>query len=521
MNTRRFTPVIVALVTAFAFALCVTPLSSMDIWWHLRTGAEILRSGSLPQTDWYTYTDAGRPWIDLHWGFQLFVHGLYELGGVDLLILAKAAITTFAVLLVWRSAGRDVLITRSALVMALIAIVVSGQAIVRPKMLTLVALALFLAICRRAEDQPKAILWLIPVQVIWTNVQGLFALGPIIAICWLVDRLARRYSAGRFGLKAVSTGSLRLEFGATLGVLLACLVNPYGIDGALFPFELWKKFSVDQEIYSIVLAFQKPLDFIDENGWTYAFMIFQAALFALAAWSFLPRLVNGRWSVFRVLLFIAFSVLATKAIRNADLFAIVVGWLTLANLKSSTSTDQKPVGVKPLFGTLAVLVALCVSVPTGHLFRLAGDGRELALGETKDWYMHGPVKFASAPTMPAGAFVRHNGQAAVYIYATGPGRKVFMDGRLEVASKETLSRFHQVSNFMAASNPAFEELIRLPNGELPAILIDLQFSRRELEGLLLMDDRWRLVFADPTGTVFVEQSRAERLGLPDVLSLRR
>ena len=173
---------------------------------------------------------------------------------------------------------------------------------------------------------------------------------------------------------------------------------------------------------------------------------------------------------------------------------------------------------KPLLGTIAVLVVLCVSVPTGYLFRLAGDGRELALGETKNWYMHKAVEFASAPTMPAGAFVRHNGQAALYIYASGPGRKVFMDGRLEVASKETLARFHEVSNFMAASNPAFEELIRLPNGELPAILLDLQFSRRELEGLLLLADRWRLVFADPTGTVFLEQATAERLGLPDVLS---
>ncbi len=521
IKNASITVPLVLLVTGFCFALCVTPLSSMDIWWHLRTGAEILRIGELPESDWYTYTDGGRPWIDLHWGFQLLVHGLYELGGTDLLILAKAALTTAAVLITWR-AGRGAFFPLAALVMALVAIVVSGQAIVRPKMLTLVFLALFLLVCRRGEEQPRAMLALVPFQILWTNVQGLFVLGPIVVACWLADRVMHRALGGNSSSAGALKSGLRFDVGVLVAVALACLVNPYGVDGALFPMELWKKFTLDREIYSIVLAFQRPVDFINDNGWERAYMFFQAALFGLGVLSFAPALSKGRFHPFRALLFASFSLLAWLAIRNADLFAIVTGFVVLGNLVESRATRTKD--REGVFSALAapaailVLVGLCISIPTGALFSFAGDGRRLGLGERVDWYMHEPVKFASSPSMPAGAFVRHNGQAAVYIHAAGPGRKVFMDSRLEVATKATLSSFHEISRLMAASDEGFEDLIRMPNGALPAVILDSQFSRDQINGMLNLRANWRLVFQDKTGVVFIDEESAERAGLPDLFN---
>ena len=62
------------------FLACCFPLTDTDLWWHLKTGQLILAEGRLPQVDWYTYTDFDKPWIDLHWGFQLLVTALYGRG---------------------------------------------------------------------------------------------------------------------------------------------------------------------------------------------------------------------------------------------------------------------------------------------------------------------------------------------------------------------------------------------------------------------------------------------------------
>ncbi|HEY2251621.1 MAG TPA: hypothetical protein VGH74_11195, partial [Planctomycetaceae bacterium] len=73
------------------------PLVDTDFWWHLKTGEWILKEGTVPQVDLYTFTEESTTWIDLHWGFQILITWLYRLGGVNLVILVKAVVVTAAV----------------------------------------------------------------------------------------------------------------------------------------------------------------------------------------------------------------------------------------------------------------------------------------------------------------------------------------------------------------------------------------------------------------------------------------
>ena len=71
------------------------------------------------------------------------------------------------------------------------------------------------------------------VQVAWVNSQGLFVLGPVILGFGLID------AALRFGIFAPERRRWwKLILVASLATGLACLVNPYGIKGALYPIEL-------------------------------------------------------------------------------------------------------------------------------------------------------------------------------------------------------------------------------------------------------------------------------------------
>src|SRR5687767_14158150 len=74
-----------ALVVAFlalTFLLGVFPLKDTDFWWHLRTGDLIRQTGRVPTTDLYTFTVPDKPWIDLHWSFQVALSLGYARWGV-------------------------------------------------------------------------------------------------------------------------------------------------------------------------------------------------------------------------------------------------------------------------------------------------------------------------------------------------------------------------------------------------------------------------------------------------------
>ena len=94
-------------------------------------------------------------------------------------------------------------------------------------------------------DRTPALAWLLPlVQAIWVNSHGLFVLGPIILVAFLIDHIAgaigRRRTRSTTGNSSETRWWLHLG-GAALAVVLACLLNPYGWRGAVFPLELFPK----------------------------------------------------------------------------------------------------------------------------------------------------------------------------------------------------------------------------------------------------------------------------------------
>ncbi len=269
----------VPLLFTWAFLLGWRPMQNTDIWWHLRTGQLIWERGQVPFSDWFLFTDMGQPWIDLHWGFQLLAAGIYALGerlspgwGVNLLVLAKAFCLLATVAVGWSASRRHLSPWGTALGWILPIICLSGRAVVRPEMLSLLFLATWLWILSRGEHTPRLMWWLPPLQVVWTNCQGLFVLGLLLGAAYGVDRLVRCLAGGRWGVEPAPEAPSGITV-ACVGVLVgvACLINPYLNDGALFPLELYKKFSVDQVLYMNIGEFQRPLDTIHHHGWSLYF----------------------------------------------------------------------------------------------------------------------------------------------------------------------------------------------------------------------------------------------------------
>ena len=70
----------------------IANLPSVDLTYHLRAGADILATGSIPTTDTWTYTVAGTPWFDQQWGAQVILAAVYQVAGWTGLVLLRGCL---------------------------------------------------------------------------------------------------------------------------------------------------------------------------------------------------------------------------------------------------------------------------------------------------------------------------------------------------------------------------------------------------------------------------------------------
>ncbi len=385
--TRALDGSLIVLFLALTFLLGSFPLKDADIYWHLRTGDMIRQTAKVPQTDVFTFTREGTRWIDLHWIFQVGISWLHERGGVPALNVAKCVISCLAMLILLSARKREWPIPVMVLAWLPALFVLGGRIYVRPETLTLLYLSIFLAVILRWDRFPLLAFLLPVVQVAWVNSHGLFVLGPVIVGFGLID------AALRIGIFAPERRRWwKLILLASLATGLACLINPYGITGALYPIELAGTMS--NPIFSRNVAeLWSVATFIKENKGL-ANLSLQLHLLAMLigglsfviplAWHFATWLREGKtpaerippgraagakekslpskkkrsrtanaqskaanaaataiagnscaaswWlSPFRLLLFASFSLLSLQATRNTHQFAAVAGTVTAWN----------------------------------------------------------------------------------------------------------------------------------------------------------------------------------------------
>jgi tetratricopeptide (TPR) repeat protein len=252
---------LISLFLVLTFLLGAFPLKDADFYWHLRTGDLIRQTWQIPRTDIYTFTREGAPWIDLHWVFQITISWLYAHAGVVGLSLAKCAVTCIAVFLLVTARRKEWPVWAVLLAWLPALLVLSGRMYVRPETLTLLYLSIFLAVVTRWDHLPSLALVLPLVQVAWVNTHGLFVLGPIVLILALLEAVLRKGTFGP-GRKAW----WRTVLLASLGTAVACLINPYGLSGALYPLELAATMS-NPVFARSVAELMSVREFIERAGW--------------------------------------------------------------------------------------------------------------------------------------------------------------------------------------------------------------------------------------------------------------
>ncbi|MFO0950816.1 MAG: hypothetical protein U0835_06605 [Isosphaeraceae bacterium] len=551
-----FDLLLLCLFLSLTFLLGMFPLKDTDFWWHLRAGDMIRQSGSVPKVDPFTYGAEGKPWIDLHWVYQVGISLVFERGGVPALTLAKCVITTAAVLLLVTARRREWPLGVMLLAWLPALLVLGGRMYVRPETLTLLYLSIFLAVLTRVDRFPWLALALPVVQAAWVNTQGLFVFGPILFAFALLDSALRpgSFAPGRkrwwriVGIAALLTGA-------------ACLLNPYGLTGALYPLQLAQ--TMRSPVFSRSIAELMPVPtFIARHGLSSLPLRLQFVTMGLGALSFLapmtwvaftrirsgptppPPAAKGaggkgakaakkgtkaaklaaavepawRLSPFRLLLFAAFSFLSIQATRNSHQFAAAVGAVTAWNLgewaaamrrrreQATAEPARVGAGLTPRLVALAALSGVVAWVGTGAFYEASGEGRVIGVGEQPLWFPHEAVKFAGGEGMPPRFLGFHIGHASLYDYYHGPEKKVYVDARLEVIGADLFERYTELERRIGLNEPGWER--DLESVGRPVVLADHEMNAAVAASLLTSQD-WKCVWFDPVAVVFVHAANDE------------
>jgi tetratricopeptide (TPR) repeat protein len=511
------------LVILLCASFCLTELAEVDLHWHLLAGERILREGRVPRVDDFTYTSSGRPWIDLHWLFQVAVAAAYRGAGWPGLDLLKIGCVTGAFLLALVAAARRG--TRRAVLapLALVAVLAAQERFtLRPETASFLFLAGLLALLGERRSHPGLLLLLPPLVALWANCHALYVVGlAVLCLTAAADFIESRWLPG---VRAGGRGAARAVLlpGVALLSIAASAATPFGFAGWALPWRLlFERIGADNVYARSIAEFQAPFGGYGPTA--------SIAAFATLVVIVLAGTVAGRCAarLADVLVLAALLVLALLARRNIPLFALAAlpcaGPALDAALASATRRLSPAAGESggwPRWaaraggaGVALAAVLFLADVWSNRFFERDGTQRYFGCGAAPGFYPEGAADLVLRNNRP-GEVIHDMTMGGYLAWRWYPARRTFIDGRLEVHD-ESLFRTY----LMLQRDPAvFEDTAR----RLGARTV-LWSHRHSPEAAALLrylagSPSWKPVYVDLAASVFVRAGEESESG-PEAIDL--
>ena len=209
-----------------AVAAARIPILTPDVWWHLATGRTIA-AGGLPQTDPFSYTLLGQPWLVHEWLADRIAWAVYARWGLLGVIFSRGLAIAVATALSYRLARRHAPLAVALPLVVLAAFALQRNWIDRPQLWTYVLLPAVVWCLESARLGARRAVWLLPVLfALWVNLHGGFMLGLALVVAWQAACVAAASD------RAPALRQALLVCGVCAA---AVLLNPHGLQGALYP----------------------------------------------------------------------------------------------------------------------------------------------------------------------------------------------------------------------------------------------------------------------------------------------
>jgi hypothetical protein len=279
-------------------------------FWHIVVGDRILETGSLPHSDWMSFSQGHSPWIAQQWLGEITMAALHRIGGLDALLFAASAGLAGTYSFIGLRLRRAGIPWRWVVILVGVTIAASSyHFLARPHLFTIVAMAAMYALLCDIEAGSIAVnrLWILPgLMILWTNVHG----GAIGGLATILFVLAGWIIFGNSIDLSRSRSAQTLVVGTIAGLcIVSVLANPYG---AVLP-ATWLRLLTSPVLPQMIIEHAPP------KLWSFETMM----LFALAVvylWT-----LRRAWGANRRVTWLApllWLPLAISRVRHGPLFAL-------------------------------------------------------------------------------------------------------------------------------------------------------------------------------------------------------
>lgn len=229
---RGFAIACLCSLAVFALALWSPAIfNDADTYWHIRAGQWMLAHRTVLDHDIFSRVFFGRPWITQEWLSEVLMAFAWHFAGWSGVAILTGSAMAAAILLLGAFLSRklDPLPCAVALVLGIACFMPDYLA--RPHILALPFLtAWVIGLAHAASARRRPSWWLLPVMTIWANLHGSFVFGLALVIPMAIDA-AWESEKDRLGI-AVPWAIF------AAGAIAATFLNPHGVRGLIYPFEL-------------------------------------------------------------------------------------------------------------------------------------------------------------------------------------------------------------------------------------------------------------------------------------------
>ena len=468
---------LVAGMATIARAFFIDP----DVWWHIKFGQAILAAHRWPKNDIYSFSAAGRPWIDSEWLGEILLATMYRVGGMRgleilLLVLGSAILIALYVLATIRCGNSKA----GFLTAAAVFVLATPSFNLRPQMIGYLFLILTLIALERFRQGHRRGAWLLPIlMIIWVNAHPSWTIGLGFIGVYLAGGLIE-FRVGDVESRRWSQSD-RLQLMAVL-LLCACatLITPYGAGLAKFPFEF---------------ASSLPISLANIKEWLpmpFGAPLGKLFLLALSGVVILQLTDHLKWRLEDIALFIFATAAACLHCRFILIFVPILT-LVLATILARWVPRYER--AKDQFLINAALMATILTIIVWY-FPTQQNLRKVV---GKD-YPVAAVEYLNNNSVPGPMFNTYD-FGGYLVLARGPEHKVFLDGRSELYEPAgALADYFEIANvkpgaFATLQKYGFQSCLLHRDDALATVLAALP--------------AWQKVYEDPTSILFVRRNNSQ------------
>jgi hypothetical protein len=463
-------------------------LSDADTGWHIRAGEFILDTWSVPRHDIFSFITPAPSWINHQWLSEVimaFVHQTLGLTGIVIFFSLLISLSYYVLFKLMQKEQGNIFLAVFLILLTIASSIFHWLA--RPHIFSLLFLVISYYILENYQHRQINALYFFPLIILlWVNLHGGFISGFILLFVYLVGNSIEFIVSKDEGKELYKQKTKALSL-TVLACLFISLINPYGLDILIYPFQL-----ISQKLIMDHMAeFQSP-------NFHHLFLLPSMYFFLLMI--LMIGILKKNLNVIEILLIILFTNMALFSQRFIPFLCVVVAPILVRNAEwifNQTKNrfvdvlQRRSGGIRSMdacaSGYLWLVVGILImtfAVATDRLNHKFDESRKPV--DAVNFLRKVPIKGNMFNDDEFGDYI---------IYSAYPQYKVFIDSRVDMYGLEQFKDYLNVIYF----KPGWETVVEKYHIDWAILSSDSILAR-----YLMERNDWRLIYSDKVANIFMK-----------------